>query len=180
MARLVIAAGSSPLTMGSVSTLICSPRIAKLLLRGRSAGVKRGHDDLLLVTLQQPLGDLGGRGGLAGTLQTDHQDRYRWCCLQVEWYGVLAQHLDDGVIDDLDDHLAGLDRLDDFLADRTLFHLLDEVAHNLKCHVCFDQRAAHLSHGDIDVGLGQGTPAGQLVKDATQAVLKCFKHSFFL
>jgi hypothetical protein len=70
----------------------------------------------------------------------------------------------------------GRDRLDHFLADGLLLHVLDEVADHFKRHVGFDERTAHLAHGGIDVSLGQCAPAGQLVEDATEAVLKCFKH----
>jgi hypothetical protein len=83
------------------------------------------------------------------------------------------------IIDDLDDHLAGRHRLDHFAADGLFLHVLDELADHFKRHVGFDQRAADLAHGGVDVSLGECAPAGQLVEDATEAVLKCFEHSFF-
>jgi hypothetical protein len=70
----------------------------------------------------------------------------------------------------------GRHRLDHFAADGLFLHVLDEVADHFKRHVGFDQRAADLAHGGVDVSLGECAPAGQLVEDATEAVLKCFEH----
>ena len=49
----------------------------KLLHRGRTAGIERGHQHLALGQLGEALGDLGGGGGFAGALQADHHDRDR-------------------------------------------------------------------------------------------------------
>jgi hypothetical protein len=66
----------------------------------------------------QALGDLGGGGGLAGALQADHQDGDGRRGAEIE--GGLRSRpgfRPSCVMDDLDDHLAGLDRLDDLGAD---------------------------------------------------------------
>ena len=143
----------------------------ELLLRGGAAHVERGHQDLLLVALLEPLRDLGGGGGLARALQADHQHRHRRGGLEVERSRVLAQHLDQRVVDDLDDHLARRHRLDDLAADRLFLDVLDERADHLEGHVGLDQRAAHLAHGGIDVSLRKRAAPGQLVEYATEAVL---------
>ena len=49
----------------------------QLLHRRGAVGVQRGEKHALAVLFLQPLGQLGGRGGLARALQTDHQDRRR-------------------------------------------------------------------------------------------------------
>ena len=59
---------------------------------------------------------------------------------------------DQFVMDDLDHHLAGRDRLDDGGADRLLAHALGETADDVERDVGFQQRAAHLAHRGVDVG----------------------------
>ena len=69
------------------------------------------------------------------------------------------KRLDQNVIDDLDDHLAGLDRFHHFRADRAGAGLVDEGAHDVERHVGFEQRAAHFAHRDGDVLLARGRRA---------------------
>ena len=79
---------------------------------------------------------------------------------------VATQRFDQHVMDDLDHHLAGLDRLDDLGAHGAFLHLVDEGAHHFERHVGFKQGAAHFAHGHIDIGLRQRTAAGELVENA--------------
>ena len=89
----------------------------ELLHRRRAAGVERGHQHALALALLEALGELGGGGGLAGALQADHQDRRgRRVDAEVAGLALAAQHVDERVVDDLDDLLAGGDRLGDRLA----------------------------------------------------------------
>ena len=100
----------------------------ELLLRGRAGDVERGHQDLLAVLLGEALGELGGGRGLARALQADHHDDRgrRDLDLQLDLLG--AEHLDERVVDDLDDLLARRDRAQHLLADRLLGRLVDELA----------------------------------------------------
>ena len=129
--------------------------LAQLLLRGRTARVERGHQDLLALALGQPLGDLGGGGGLARALQADHHDDDRRRRIEIDGHAFGAQHLDQLVMDDLDDHLAGLDRLQHSGADGLGAHLVDERADHVERHVGLEQRAAHLAQRRRDIRLGQ-------------------------
>jgi hypothetical protein len=107
-----------------------------------------------------------------------HGDRRRGA--PVERGRVLAQHFHERVVDDLDDHLARRDRLHDLAADGALLDRLDERAHDLERHVGLDQRAAHLAHRGIDIGLRQRTAAGELVEDAAEPILQGIEHAILL
>ncbi len=56
----------------------------QLLLGGGTARVQRGHQHLLALLLGKAARDLGGRGGLAGTLQAQHQDGHGRRVVEVE------------------------------------------------------------------------------------------------
>ena len=73
---------------------------------------------------------------------------------------------DQLVVHDLDDHLAGRDRLDDVDADRALLHLLDEAARHVERDVGLEQRAADLAQRRVDVLLRQRAEPGQAVENA--------------
>ena len=82
-----------------------------------------------------------------------------------------AQHVDQLVMDDLDDHLAGLDRLQHRGADGLGAHLVGEGAHDVERHVGLEQRAAHLAQRRRDIRLRQRAAAGQAVQDGAKAFL---------
>ena len=86
--------------------------------------------------------------------------------MQVDRVGRGAQHAHELVVDDLDHHLAGLDRLHDLLADGLGLHRLDEVLDHVERHVGFEQCAADLAHRLGDVALRQRTAPGELVENA--------------
>ena len=67
---------------------------------------------------------------------------------------------------------AGVSDLQHLLADRALAHRGDEVAHDLEVDVGFEQRAAHLAHRLVDVGLGQPARGSSCAKDGRLG----FKH----
>ena len=81
-----------------------------------------------------------------------------------------AERLDQLVVHDLDDHLAGRHRLDELGADRLLLHLLGEGARHVERDVGFEQRAADLAQRLLDVGFAQRAAPRQLVENAAQAI----------
>ena len=89
-----------------------APEHRQLLLRRRAGDVERGHQHPLALALRQALGELGGGGRLARALEADHHDHGRRIDVEVELGGLGAERLDQGVVDDLDDHLARRDRAD--------------------------------------------------------------------
>ncbi len=72
-------------------------------------------------------------------------------------------------MDDLDDLLAGGDRLGDGLPGGLVLHALDEIAGDGKRDVGLQQGDAHLAQRGGDVGLGQRALLGQTVEDAAKA-----------
>jgi hypothetical protein len=148
----------------------------ELFLRGRPPGVERRHQYAPLLLFGEALGDLGRGRRLARALEADHHDGNRHRRVQIDGRGFSAQRLDQSVVDDLHDHLAGSDRLDDVGADRARAQLLGELAHHLEGHVGLEQRPTHLAERRGDIGLRQRAAPGQLVEDAGKAVLEALEH----
>ncbi len=109
-------------------------------------------------------------------MQADQHDRDRGGGIEVDALAFGAERFDQRVMDDLDDHLAGLDRLDDRRADRLGAGAVDERAHDVERDVGFEQRAADLAHGGVDVFLGEGAAAGQLVQYAGELFGEALEH----
>ena len=80
-----------------------------------------------------------------------------------------AQHVDQRVVDDLDDLLAGGDRLGDRLALGLVAHRLHEVAGDRQRDVGLEQRRADLAQCGRDVLVGQRALAGEPAEDAGRA-----------
>ncbi len=143
----------------------------ELFLRRRTVDVERGHQRLLAVLLLEQLGDLGGGGGLARALQADHHDHHRWLGIEVERSGfVAAEHLDQFVIDDLDDLLAGGDRAQHILADRLFGDRIDEATHHRQRGIGLEQRDPHLAHRVANILFGQRATALELVEDGAEPI----------
>ena len=113
---------------------------------------------------------------LPGALQADHHDRHRRHGVEGDRLGLGAQRVDEGVVDDFDDHLAGRDRLDHLGADGAGAHLVGEGAHHVECHIGLEQRTAHLAQGFRHILLGQRAAARELVEDAGEAGGKAVEH----
>ena len=67
-------------------------------------------------------------------------------------------------MNDFDDLLAGLDALDDFLAERFDFDAFDEIAGDLEIDVGFEQSQTHFAEGIADVGLGNFAEPAQIAE----------------
>ena len=151
----------------------------ELFLRRGPLHVERGHQHALFLALLESLGELGGRRGLAGALQADHHDGHRRADFQIDRLGFVAQGFDEDVVDDLDDHLAGRNRLDDIGADRAGLHLVGEGTDHVERHVGVEQSPAHLAQRLGDVGLGKRAAPRELVENAGELVGKALEHGLF-
>src|SRR5262249_19846763 len=138
----------------------------ELLLRRRALDVERGHQHSAPLAVGQALGDLGRGRRLARALQADQHHRDRRRGVEVDRLRFAAERLDEGVVDDLDDHLAGPDRLDDGGADRLGARTVDKGAYDLERDVRLDERAPDLAHRSVDFLLREGAAAGQFVQYA--------------
>ena len=75
---------------------------------------------------------------------------------------------DQLVMDDLDHHLAGSDRLDDGGTDRLFADAIGKASDDVERDVGFEQRAAHLAHRGVDIGLRERTAPRQPIENATK------------
>ena len=145
--------------------------LLQLQLRGRALGIQAGQQHLLALPVLQPQRQLAGGGGLAGALQTGHQDGHRRHGIQVDLDRTgAAKRLDQRVVDDLDDLLARRDRAQNLGADRAFAHLGDEIAHHFQRDVSLQERQANLAQRLGNIGLAQRASAAQLVEDPGQLV----------
>ena len=83
-------------------------------------------------------------------------------------------------MDDLDDLLAGGNRLGHGLAGCFFLDRFDKASGDGQGNVSFQQCDAHFAQGGADVIFGQRALFGQAVKDAREAVGKIFKHAVAL
>jgi hypothetical protein len=133
------------------------------LVHGRRTINVRGDKQRQAALLEQQFGELAGRGGLARTVQADHQDTGRIAGKIQRGVGG-AEQLGELVGDDFDDLLAGLDAGDDFRAERLGFDALDEIARDLEIHVGLQQCHPHFAQGVAGVALGNFAEAAQVAK----------------
>ena len=153
---------------GSDTSLLAQHR--KLFLRRRTIDVERGHQDLFALLFLEQFADLSGRGRFARALQADHHDYDRRRGGKIEIGSVRAQHLDQRVVDDLDDLLARGDRTQHLLAGRGIGHAVDEAAHHGERDIGFEQRDPHFAHRRAHVFLAQRAAAAQAVENASKPV----------
>ena len=99
---------------------------------------------------QQQLGEFGAGGGFARSVQPHHQDG-GGTPFELKAFVFRSEQGGELVRNDFDDLLAGLDALEDLLADRLLFDLVDEPLGDLKVDIRIEQRHAHLAEGVADV-----------------------------
>ncbi len=81
-----------------------------------------------------------------------------------------AHQLGELLVDDLDDHLAGLEALQHALADRLLADAGDELLGDLEVDVRLEQGEADLAHRLVDVVLAQLAARAQVRHRALEAL----------
>ena len=141
---------------------------AQLLDGGRALQV--GADEQWLATLAlEPAGQLGAVGRLARALQSGHQHHGGWPAGIGDLERLATEHGGELGVDDLDDLLAGVERLAERHADGLLADAGDDVADDTDVDVGLEQRGADLADHLVDVGLGQPALAADLLDDAFEA-----------
>ena len=129
-----------------------------------------------MTTLFEPLRELGGCGGLTGTLQSGHQDDGRRLGGGAELGDVFAEDGDELVVDDFRDLLAGRQGSGDLGADGLDADVLDEGFDDGEVDVGLDEGEANLGHGVGDVFVGDGALAAEVFEGALELIGECFKH----
>ena len=120
---------------------------------------------------------LPGRRRLSRALQPhEHHDGRRNSRFPKFRRRLAAQHLDQLVVHDLHDLLAGLDRLQDVLADSTLFDALEEVPGNVEIHVRFEQRPTNFAQALPQHRGRQDPSAAEAAKHTFQALAQLLEH----
>ena len=148
----------------------------ELFLRGGAIDVERRHQHLFALFFLEPLGDLGGGGGLTRALQADHHDDRGRGDVEIELGGFGTEHFGQRVADDLDHLLARGDRAEDVLADRKVGDLIDEAANDGQRDVGLKQRDSHFAHRGAHVGLGQRTATAELPENIAQPIAQTIEH----
>ena len=146
------------------------------LIDGRRAVDIAGHQQRAMALFEEPFAQLGGVGGFTVTLQTaEHEHRGR-LGFDVDAYGLVAAHeLGEGFVYDLDDLLGGGQAFHNLLAHGPLGDPGDEVLGHLIVYVGLQQGGANLTHGSLDVRLGELTLAPQPFEHARKTFGKRFK-----
>ena len=148
---------------------------AELLDGGRTLEV--GADEQRLAALRlEPQRQLAGGGGLAGALQTGHQDDGRRLGGVLDRQRLAAEDAGQLVVDGLDDLLAGVERLRAGGADRVLADAVADRPDDGDVDVGFEERRADLLHHLVDVGLGEATLAAEPLDDAFESVGEIVEH----
>jgi hypothetical protein len=75
-----------------------------------------------------------------------------------------AQHVNQRIVNDFDDLLAGCDGFQDLRTNGLLGYLVYEVADNGQCNVGLKQGNAHFAHRFTHIGFVQRTATAQAIK----------------
>jgi hypothetical protein len=153
-----------------------TPQRFELVHGGRA--MKVGGDEEWLTSLfEEEAGQFPTGGGFTGAVEPHQENAGR---IPAELNGGMgrAEETDHFILDDLDDLLARLDALDDFLTEGLGFDLLDEIAGDFELDIGFEQRHAHLTQGVANVGLGDFAQAAQVAEGGLQFAAERIEHGF--
>ena len=84
------------------------------------------------------------------------------------------------IVDDLDNLLAGMNALNDLLAERLGFDAFNEIAGDLEIDIGLQQGEAHLAQRIADVGLGNFAEAAQVLEGVLELVAQRIEHKVTL
>ena len=148
------------------------------LLAGGGAVDVDGDEHGAMAGLLEPLAELAAGGRLTGSLQAGHEDDAGRLGALLEARGVLAEEVDELVVDDLDDLLGGAEGGGDLGAHRLVADVLDEFVDDGEVHVGFEQGETDLTDGLGDVLVGDGALATEVLKGALELIGEILKHNW--
>ena len=134
-----------------------------------SRPVKVGGDKERRPTLGlEPAGEFGRRGGLPGTVESDHQDPGR--LVQIERGCIAAKERAKFLMENFYDLLSGRDTAEDILAKGLFPDAGDKVLRHLKMHIRIQQGHAHLAQGVGHIGLADLSVAAEILENVLKFV----------
>src|ERR1700680_1508352 len=125
----------------------------------------------------QPVRQLTRGCGLAGTLESGHQDHGRRLRGKFHPRGVVSERLDQLVADNLDDLLAWRKSCENFLADSFGLDAVDQLLDDFEVDVGFKQRQANLAQRLRNVLFGELGLSAKALERSLQFFLKILEHS---
>ena len=146
----------------------------ELIHRGGPINIRRDQQRRASLFFQQP-GKFAAGGGFAGAVQADHHQA-RGIAAQLQACILRTEQLDQFVVDEFDDLLAGLDALDDLLADRLLLDAINEIARHFEIHVGVQQRQADFTQRIGDVGVGNPAESAQIFENILELAAQRIEH----
>ena len=146
----------------------------QLFDRRRPVNVSRNEERALAVLLILS-GELCRRRRLTCTLQTCHHEDRHAVRLNRDLLHVGPHELDHLLIDDLDDHLPGIQTAHDVLADRLRLNILRELLDDLEIDVRLKESHLDFLHGLVDIFLRQGSLGTEHLEYILQFFCKALK-----
>ena len=124
----------------------------------------------------EPVGELAGERRLARALESGEHDHGRRALGELQATGLPAEDPDELVVDDLDDLLAGVERLRHLRGQRPLADLPGERAHHRQRDVGVEQRTPDFPDRGVDVGFGEPALAAQVLEGRRQPIGEGVEH----
>ena len=149
----------------------------ELLAGGGAVDVDRDEHGAV-AALFEPLGELGGGGGFAASLQPGHEDDAGGLGGGLEPGDVFAEEGDELVVDDFDDLLGGAEGGGDLGAEGFDADVGDEVVGDGEVDVGFEEGEADLAEGVGDVFFGDGALAAEGLEGTLELFGEVFKHGY--
>jgi len=126
------------------------------LLNGRRAVNVRADDDHgTPLVLLEPFRQLGDGRGLAGALQSGHENHGGRLSGQIDLFVAASHHGNQLLIDDLDERLPRRQTGLHILTEGPLLHVLDEVLDHRQGDIRLQQGHADFPQGILDIVFGQ-------------------------
>ena len=148
------------------------------LLAGGGAVDVDGDEQGAVAALFEPGGEFAGGRRLPGALQAGHEDDGGGLGGEFEPGGVMAEDIHELVADDFDDLFGGREGGGDFGAEGFGADVVDDVAGDVEVDVGFEERGADGAEGGVDVVVGEGALAAEVLEGALELVAEVLKHGW--
>ena len=126
--------------------------------------------------VHEQLPELAAGGRFAGTLQAA-QHQHRHVAAEMERVVHRPHQTDQLLMDDVDELLGGIERLEDRFAHGLVVHPVHEVLHDRQADVGFEQGPLDQLQAVAHVRLGEPSAPAQGPQRRTQVFRERFKHS---